>query len=1235
MHHDKGIMLLCLVCVSIMGAPHAVCALTTTEVRHTVEFSQSDLHFEKSDGYDVIRITDASVVSELGKPVLPVKRVKIAIPNDTRAIGVEAHSVDSKGIPGNFFVMPGQPPLPVGQRDAEAHVDPEPAVYESNIPYPGDLATLDHQSNLAGQQIVHITVYPVDYMPSQRKLQLHTRVELTVHCVPDDASENAFQEEYYRFTEHQRRLYEDMLKTMVANPEQIHVYPRKGEPSPLVPPGAYDHVIITTSALESYFQPLIHWHMKKGIRDTVITTEWIYANYTGPDDTLMIRQFVIDANTNWGTMYFLMGGEGTSVPYAERHYYGSSPDQIAPGDQYYSDFDDDWVHEVYVGRVSGDGDTQINTFINKVLKYEKDPPLTDYPAEVLLIGMDLDDDTPAELLKDSIATFVPSQFTINKVYDSHGGNHEDSVKYYLGTGNNLVNHMDHSNKTVMGAGYHHHGWTINNTDVDNLTNDDQMSIITSGGCEPAAFDYDDCIGEHFVIYNDLQAGVAFIGNSRHGWYYGSDPYSLSSEVDFWFWHGVFTQGKDDVGKALVYAKHQFATPNDWDKACEWNVNLLGEPAMLIWTDVPETLVVTHDTVVPNVSSDFTVIVMEDDGVTPLESALVCCWIPGQTPTMQVTEYTDASGTAVLSVSPSTTDDTMYVTVTKQNYIPYEGHAIVISSAPPTKPHITQVLKLVDDIELIWNRVTTDTLGNSEIVDYYVVYRNTSPSFVPDALDSIGTAAHPDTTYQDVGALATTENYYYLVQAVDGIGSESKKSNMAYVFNKIANKNEDATDKNWVGLPYRTEYGNASGMADDLSPSGDPLTKLTNLRADQLYESWSYTTVPFPRWTGTNFVIVSGRGYEMVAIQDDTIRLVGCNEPDGLVSLNENPAATDKNWVSIPYNAVYGVVEDIVDEYSPSGDPLTKVTNLRDDQLFESWSYTAIPFPRWTGTNFAIEPGRGYEFVTTTDTTWNPTEFSNETSSMVAMMRSSAPADIKMHVGALTEPDRTPLLTYGDQVPAAVRRDGNYREVGVSHLVRGYFELPGCEDVMFTVYRPDGPYDLLTENMVGCGYAMNKDFCLFWFDTGNFKKPWQNDEVVILNIEAFRDGLQYSAVVDFTLDEKVDIQELGELSFISHGSQGQSDMQIPRAYAFDIFPNPFINQIRIDYALPLQTKVEIIIYDVVGRQIKTVTSAVTESGYYSTVWNGKDERGRDVSSGIYLVRFEAGSFRAQNKILFVK
>jgi hypothetical protein len=650
---------------------------------------------------------------------------------------------------------------------------------------------------------------------------------------------------------------------------------------------------------------------------------------------------------------------------------------------------------------------------------------------------------------------------------------------------------------------------------------------------------------------------------------------------------------------------------------------------------------------------------------------------------------------------------------------YEIKALVkYLSYPGDKPNPPDIMvnKQSNNAVLAWDSVKTDVSGNPITCDHYTTYRSTDVSFIPGMNSFLG--AGPDTTITDNNALLAGNNYYYLTYAFNTYGTKSNKSNMGYVFHDTVNENPSATDKNWVSLPWHSEYATVSDLTTDLSPSGDPLIKLTNLRDDQAYESWLWDP-DFLVWYGTDFAIQSGRGYEMVTIIDTFLLLVGSNNPDGLVTLNENPDATDKNWVSIPYNAIYSTVSDITTEYSPAGNPLIKLTNLRDDQLYESWIWDP-DFLMWYGTDFAIQSGRGYEFVVVLDTTWNPTEYSNKTMAML-LAKKIVSSELEAHIGTLIEPDRAPLWMIKDDresdkelpkpevynnaeryepVLGTFSKKQDYRKVGVSHIVRAHFKLKECGHIVFTTYRSTQPYDVLTENVIGCGIAKKDDLGMLWFDVGNFMQPWKPGEEVILIIEAAKDGQGYFKVLQFTLDKATDIQELGEVSLIpipepqaslsaarcwqkigddnivgyslyrgdkrlndkviakteyqtedavalkpvirggyetvysSHGSQGRPDVKIPLCYAFTIYPNPFAKKVCIDYALPHSTKVNIKVYDVTGRKVKTFVSDKQKPGYYKINWYGSDDIGRKVPVGVYFIQINTDGFKSQRKVIFV-
>lgn len=637
------------------------------KVRYTAEFSAEELYFDKVIGYDVVRLKHCGFLAELGKPTLPSWEIKIALPSGMAVKSVQVVSTTQEEIPGEFNIFPAQPPIRIGLSDGDVDfVEPDKKTYSSSQPYPSKLVEFVHQTDLAGQGIAVIQLYPVQYIPAEKKLTLYTSITLVIEGVGGYECEDYLSP---NISERGRKTYEQTIKDMVNNPEDVRLNAAFKASTSMVPPGGpFDHVIITSSSYGSYFQPLVDWHTQKGVKDTVITTNWIYSNYSGSSNKQKIRNFIIDANSSWGTTYFLLGGENETVPFEYRTYYSES----ASSDQYYSDFDDDWLHEVFVGRVSVGSTTQINTFVNKVLKYEKDPPLTNYPLDVLLIGMDYDDFTHVEDLKESIDSYIPSRFNVTKVYDSHGGNHRTAVINALNAGQNLVNHADHSYIWVMGTGDFHHGWGIYDSDVDALTNNDQMSVIVTPGCDPNYMDYNDCIAEHFVIYNPNQAGVAFTGNTRSGWYYQGNPYSLSNALDKEWWVGLFSRDKYNLGQTIVDAKHHFSHSSSAEKQCEWTFNLLGEPEMPIWTDEPASFAVTHPSTLPPGTSSFSIHVEDATTHASVNQAYVCLWKGNE---VYLTGYTDFAGDVDFNPSPST-EGTMYVTVTKHDFLPYEQQAEV-------------------------------------------------------------------------------------------------------------------------------------------------------------------------------------------------------------------------------------------------------------------------------------------------------------------------------------------------------------------------------------------------------------------------------------------------------------------------------------------------------------------------------------------------------------------------------
>jgi photosystem II stability/assembly factor-like uncharacterized protein len=83
------------------------------------------------------------------------------------------------------------------------------------------------------------------------------------------------------------------------------------------------------------------------------------------------------------------------------------------------------------------------------------------------------------------------------------------------------------------------------------------------------------------------------------------------------------------------------------------------------------------------------------------------------------------------------------------------------------------------------------------------------------------------------------------------------------------------------------------------------------------------------------------------------------------------------------------------------------------------------------------------------------------------------------------------------------------------------------------------------------------------------------------------------------------------------------------------PNPFNPSTIIKFYIPNTSDVTIKIYDILGREVTTLINQQTTAGYHNVYWNGKNSRGEDVSSGVYLYRLTAGSFSETKKMNLLK
>jgi hypothetical protein len=163
----------------------------------------------------------------------------------------------------------------------------------------------------------------------------------------------------------------------------------------------------------------------------------------------------------------------------------------------------------------------------------------------------------------------------------------------------------------------------------------------------------------------------------------------------------------------------------------------------------------------------------------------------------------------------------------------------------------------------------------------------------------------------------------------------------------------------------------------------------------------------------------------------------------------------------------------------------------------------------------------------------------------------------------------------------------------------------------------------------------------------------NPAVFFTDVTAFNlgSGENMAIDIDFTPDQ-VGLQT-GTLTFTSNdpnrGSyvlslSGVGDVpvavrendEIPTEFALNQnYPNPFNPSTSINFGIPVNGEVTIEIYDLLGSRVRTLASGRHEAGYYQVLWDGRNESGQFVTSGVYLYRLTSQGFVATRKMILVK
>jgi hypothetical protein len=701
--------------------------LTFRPSQFHVESAVGSLRFA-GEGFQVVFGEGMDVSDEPGAPQLPVEPVVIALSGHQQVTSVTFEVGEWQALPGTHYVLPAQKQQvlvagtdlggnaesklqnAIGKMvgdDGSGFTQPIAAIYGSYSSYPSAPARWTGTSyrcgslgtgtvflggkpcqSLQDSTFVQVLVYPVRYVGAERRLEVCRKVEVKVEVEAQPRSEVRRQNTEGRSSSSPQPSPLGGAGERSARSRDGQAMGEEAVSVGRLADGGFEYVIVTGQGLDTVFQRLADWKTLKGVPAVVRTMDWIYANYTGRDQAEQLRNY-LKTLPDSGAKYLLLGGDVDVVPfrkaYAMTCAWGSMVrEDSLPCDLYFADLQGSWdannnnvfgevddsidLHaDLSVGRAPVNNVQQAQTFVRKVLDYEH-AAVPGYQnkglffAEVLWQNPYTDMGVHKNKMEQqSFAT----GYSLTKLYQSLGNETRPAVMQAMRENQNFMNHDGHGWIDVMECGGSAN--RMFTADADTITNAG-LGVLYSIGCWTTAFDFTS-IGEAFVT-NPNGGTVATIGNSSYGWGSPGNPgFGYSDKYDSHFWHAITSDGIYRVGDALAAAKEYYAPFSRDENVYRWHqyeVNLMGDPEMPVWTALPESLDVTAPLSV-GIGAGRYLFSVTRAGV-PVSGALVC--LSGMAGVYS-RGRTDDAGRAWLDVDPQVLG-WLNLTVTAHNFYPWAG-----------------------------------------------------------------------------------------------------------------------------------------------------------------------------------------------------------------------------------------------------------------------------------------------------------------------------------------------------------------------------------------------------------------------------------------------------------------------------------------------------------------------------------------------------------------------------------
>ena len=656
--------------------PQAVKLISESRERASFSVDIPTLHHEEvwrqGERFDRYSIENDPPAGPAGWPELPSLVRLVLIPPES-GVELKVTRLQTHVVP-NVNPFPRQPltsdnELFSGQASDFLEND-VPLIRDAHIDevdgfWPNEIAALGKPAVMRGYRLVPVVINPVRFNPATREMEVVDQLEFEL-----DYTSQLNLDNFVKNPGKARpsKAVDKLIRQIVVNP------PPPPERDLGMRGGSILYVLGSDNQwnpIMDELDPLIYWRQKMGwtvntlrvnnpqdANSTRRAIQWFYDEADVPPEHIVLCGDT-DGNFPFG---FFNHQAGAGYPYESDHDF-----TMLEGD--------DLLPEASVGRLIFNTSNMLRDIVAKTIQYEANPFIGEGNAQgwqkraaVEAIGQIMT--SPPDICRWTKRLMLSNDYTqVNELYWEQGGNERDNRQFVFDNINGGCSIFVHRGRLFMG--------TFAFADVEQLRNGRMLPFVMIITCNTGDYGEHNSssyyFSERFSFHpNGGAIGAIGVAGANHTAY--ANLY-VTGTMDALFTQGISNQGWAHVGGKLALYSHYFDRgdiPHGENRNMEawltqlYIVNLMGDPAVDLFTDVPRALAVTCPDALWSGDTHVEVTVLHEDDDSPALDATVCLYAGVS---CQLVKHPDADGHVVFDIDPVWTErDSVFLTITGHNLL---------------------------------------------------------------------------------------------------------------------------------------------------------------------------------------------------------------------------------------------------------------------------------------------------------------------------------------------------------------------------------------------------------------------------------------------------------------------------------------------------------------------------------------------------------------------------------------